>query len=1245
MAPAAGLGQAPDQAALILNSARKAYNEKHYTFAAARFREFLAKFGNHAQAPAARYGLALALVEGPARDYAGALPELQTLAGNAQFPDHPHVFYYLGVAKRGLALKELAGPNPQPGNITPRFTEAAQHFEAAAREFAAKAPKPDPAAKKLAAAVEWAARARCDQAEMLLRLVKPKEARDVARPFSQDPLLSKSRYRKLGLYYQGQACYLLKEYRAARKALAELAPFAAPVYGTHARYLLGRSLHQLGRREQAAEQYTQVLADFAREKQEAELALRDPDKLKNDPEAKARLEALTRGAPPDYVTRAAFFAGVLLYEKGRFEQARDHFADFARQYPASKLLPDAQLRQGFCEVRLERFADAVKSFQPVADKEARLADQALLWTGKAQTAAADPKNPAAFGQALSTASDTLRRAAERAQQLAGADPKARTRRGHILIELARTQQRAHQDREAASIFATIVNEKIFPEREPELLLRQAAALSRAGDFAGSDQLCNRVRQAHPNSQLLPGVLLCYAGNAGGQLATAAANPNLPNRPQTLAQLAAVAAKRYQEVLDNFPKSREAGRARYGLGLALYHKGDYRGARRTLEAIAPADRRGEPAQVSYLLADCILQTAELATKDGAPKELVDRLQSAAGLLEGFVNSSPGALQTPDALLKLGLCHQRLAELLPRQQDRIEALAGARSAYEKLLLQFPQHALRPQAVFERARCLARAGSRQAAVNELRRFAADPLKAAPVAPLALLQLAVLLRGQNKPDEAAKLLADCRQAHEPALLQDPQRKPWAALLQYHQADALRDAGQFAAAQAVFDNLIRTFPDHPEIAEAALSRGQCLQEDALAKIRSGQATLARHGVPPPEAAAAAQLRDEGYRNLQPAVQYLADQANQLKARKAVPEVRARMLYEAARGYRVLAEPEIAAARALAQQALLQKMQAEAAQKSPGGPPSVLHPPDVLTADLKVQPSEEKARALYRAAFDEFPDLPLAGEARLELAGLYAGRREFKAAVKLLEEGLAKAPAGELVDRLRVRLGTCLAGDHRLEAALSEFDRVARNGRSRRAGAAHYQAGEALLAVGEYKRAAARLAVFRDRKTLQNLPGVSDRALLRLGHAYEQVKDWDRSRRAYERVVERFRQSRWRSEARYGVAYAWQKQKAYGKAVRHYARLAGADDTEIGGKAQFQIGQCRLAQKRYGEAVAAFLLVPYTYDNPEWSAAALCEAARALAADGRPRQAERLLRRVGKDFAPTPWADVAKERLHRLKGD
>src|SRR5205823_2456567 len=100
-----------------------------------------------------------------------------------------------------------------------------------------------------------------------------------------------------------------------------------------------------------------------------------------------------------------------------------------------------------------------------------------------------------------------------------------------------------------------------------------------------------------------------------------------------------------------------------------------------------------------------------------------------------------------------------------------LASARAAYEQLMQRFANHPSQPNAVFERARCLAQAGDVNGAINELRRFGSPPLKNAPIAPMADLRLATLLRGQNKAAEAVTVLAASRQAHEANLAKDPAR------------------------------------------------------------------------------------------------------------------------------------------------------------------------------------------------------------------------------------------------------------------------------------------------------------------------------------------------------------------------------------------------------------------------------------------------------------------------------------------
>src|SRR5579862_2949649 len=237
--PAATAQTTPEQAAdMLLTSARRAYNEKNYTFAVDKFKEFTMKYGNHKEIASARYGLALALIDGPTKDYQGAADQLQNLVNNKDLPDYPFVLYYLGLSQRGLGVREMALATTKPNEAEQhrnaakqRFDDAGKQFTAAIAAFTARVPKPDPDAKELAPDLEWAVRARCDFAEMQLRQLKPQEARTAVQPILEDKVFAKSRYQHLALYYHGFASFLLKENNDAGRSLTKLAPYTDPIFG------------------------------------------------------------------------------------------------------------------------------------------------------------------------------------------------------------------------------------------------------------------------------------------------------------------------------------------------------------------------------------------------------------------------------------------------------------------------------------------------------------------------------------------------------------------------------------------------------------------------------------------------------------------------------------------------------------------------------------------------------------------------------------------------------------------------------------------------------------------------------------------------------------------------------------------------------------------------------------------------------------------------------------------------------
>jgi hypothetical protein len=68
---------------------------------------------------------------------------------------------------------------------------------------------------------------------------------------------------------------------------------------------------------------------------------------------------------------------------------------------------------------------------------------------------------------------------------------------------------------------------------------------------------------------------------------------------------------------------------------------------------------------------------------------------------------------------------------------------------------------------------------------------------------------------------------------------------------------------------------------------------------------------------------------------------------------------------------------------------------------------------------------------------------------------------------------------------------------------------------ARYRAGECSIALQDWAKAIELLLPFRDHGPLQNLPNLSDRAVLRLGHAYAGAGQWDQSRYSNEILLGR----------------------------------------------------------------------------------------------------------------------------------
>lgn len=1227
---------------MVLTSARKAFNEKNYPFAATRFREFLAKFGGHKEAASARYGLALSLLDGPEKDrnFGEIQQFLSALAQDKSFADQPLAAYYLGQSLRSQGIAELVQADAKPQEAANRRSSARQKFEQALGPFAQavelfRAQAKEPGEKDLSTEWEWVARARGDLAEMQVRTGKVKEARATAEPFVKDSTLSRSRYRDFGRYLFAHAAFLENDLPAAQKTLTMLAPFTSREFGTHARYLLARTHHLSDERPEATLHYDGTVNDHKQRLAEVAALLKQPQQFKNDPAIRAELETFQKAPAPDHVARASFYLGVLFYEAGKFAEAKSRFAEFLKAHPESPLKVEVDLRIGFCQVQGKEFGEAIKTLERVVDREPKLADQALLWLARAKAGAAPDAatKPNEHKQSITSAVNILRQALTRAQQLGDAYPDAKGRRGLIVLEMADQLQAIKEYRDAAQKYQELLSEKLLPEREEEIAVRLCQAQHLTRDYDASDRSCQSFERKYPHSTLLPVVAFTYAENAYFRAAAAEKTGTPADRAKLLPPLFEETLKRAQAVVDKYPEYPKILLVRHTMALTHYRQDALDKAFKAWNDIPASERAGELASVPFLMADCILRQTPTAVPEDAlaAGKLEEQLKSSAELLEAFLGSNPKDANAPDALLKFGLCQQRLAALLAQPPEKKKALGAARAAYERLAKDFKDHPLQPQAVYERAKVLLLQGDSGNGLNELRRFTTDPLQKAKVAPIAVVALATQLRAQNKASDAVELLQKARDQHEGALASDPQRAGWAVLLRFHHAAALREAGKLPQARELFDSVTRQSPKSPEGIEAMLRQGQCLKEEGLQRVAAGRKGLASIKRPEDAAQVESQI-NEGYKTVRDAVAYLEKTAETLNSVEGVQEVRARMYYEAAWGLRHLADQEIAAAKTGVAREMVKKMGATAAK---------LPLPAVPLDKVPLQPAEKQARGVYKGLIERFGDVPLSVDARFELAELLADRGEHDAAVALLNDALDKEPSPELTEKVRLRLGVVHAAKGNLKGAMAQFEAVVANPKSPLIGWAHYRVAEIHLQNKDYGEAVKRLTLFRDNGQFQNVPGLSDRALLRLGHAYALVKGWNESAQAMQRLLGAFPNSPWADEARYGMGWALQHQGNHDGAANWYGQVVGRSVTELAAKAQFQIGMCRLSQKRPLDAANAFLVVSTTYDYPELTVAALLEAARAYSENNQRDQSTRLLERIIREYPNTPFAEVAKERLEQ----
>lgn len=304
---------------------------------------------------------------------------------------------------------------------------------------------------------------------------------------------------------------------------------------------------------------------------------------------------------------------------------------------------------------------------------------------------------------------------------------------------------------------------------------------------------------------------------------------------------------------------------------------------------------------------------------------------------------------------------------------------------------------------------------------------------------------------------------------------------------------------------------------------------------------------------------------------------------------------------------------------------------------------------LKRLGRNDEARAAYIALLeDAAADGALHQYATLDLADLDLLDEQYADAWKRLEPLLARSLAekSDLKDDVRravaLRAGQAAFALERFEEAQRAYtlalEQIARQ--ESLWAAVALTAGESAFRARRWKEAVELLAPLV--KMIDLPPMTREPALLRLGEAHAQVQNWEKSRETFALHREAFPKSAFWHQAAFGIAWADENAGNHKEAIEGYRTIVDRHDGVTAARAQFQIGECLFAQRRYDEALKEFMKVDILFTAPEWSAAALVEAGRVLEALRRPDDARAQFRAVVERFPDGDWAKIARERLNAL---
>lgn len=249
----------------------------------------------------------------------------------------------------------------------------------------------------------------------------------------------------------------------------------------------------------------------------------------------------------------------------------------------------------------------------------------------------------------------------------------------------------------------------------------------------------------------------------------------------------------------------------------------------------------------------------------------------------------------------------------------------------------------------------------------------------------------------------------------------------------------------------------------------------------------------------------------------------------------------------------------------------------------------------------DKAVQTFESLATQFPDSPLAAEAWFRVGEHRESNAKLDEALKAFQTGYAKAKEPMFGELLLYKMGRVNYDRKAHAEAARDFKKLLTEfPKSTHHADAVYLQAESLFALKKPNEAFPLFV----QATQNPEKKYHARAHYRAGQTATRNQKWPDAEKHFQAVVDGFEKFPQRVEARYGLAFAQQNQKKFNTARSHYQQVIKDTETETAARAQFMLGECDFAEKKFDAAWEHYLEAALGYPYEEWKVQGHLQAAR-----------------------------------------